>query len=43
MKTESEILIDLFKDSKLTESELFKFAQTSSDVDILFEIVNELF
>jgi hypothetical protein len=41
MKTESEILIDLFKDSKLTESELFKFAQTSSDVDILFEIVNE--
>ena len=41
MKTESEVLMGLFKDSKLTESELFKFAQSNSDIDILFEIVNE--
>jgi hypothetical protein len=41
MKTESEVLMGLFKDSKLTESELFKFAQSNSDIDILFEIIND--
>jgi hypothetical protein len=41
MKTESEVLMGLFKESKITESELFKFAQSNSDIDILFEIVNE--
>lgn len=41
MKTKSEVLIGLFKDSKICVDKLFEIAKNDSDIDILFEIVNK--
>lgn len=41
MKTKSEVLIGLFKDSKICVDKLFEIAKNDFDIDILFEIVNK--
>ena len=40
MIKKSEVLLNLFKESKISSNQLFEIAKNDSDIDVLFEIIN---